>query len=128
MPNIADSICRKIGGILRWPALQAITLHCGTKSARIVPPFTLTDPYTQFLPKTQPYLNSMTRTPKSEHYNFTLPKYTLSQNIAGSCRLSYYFAEVQPFLILFSNNQHFYLAELYQSLTHCWKNPILIQC
>ena len=80
-----DSICRKVGKKLklRWPALHAIILHCGTKSAMIAPPNALTDSYTPFVPKTQPYLNSMTRTPKSKPYITTLPKNNLSWNIGG---------------------------------------------
>ena len=46
-------------------------------SARIAPPKTLTDPYTQLLPKVQSYLNSKTRTPNSKLFFDTLPNYTL---------------------------------------------------
>ena len=63
---------------LRRPALQAIIFHCGPKSAVIAPPNALTDLYTRFLPKAQPYLDSMTRTPKSKSYITTLPKNNLS--------------------------------------------------
>ena len=46
--------------------------------ARIAPPNTLTDLYTYVLPKTQSYLISMARTPKSIPYKITLTKYTQS--------------------------------------------------
>ena len=72
MPNIAESICRKVGEKFRRPILQAIILHCGTKKAQIAPPNTLTDLDTQFLPEAQPYLNSMTRTSKSKLFIITL--------------------------------------------------------
>ena len=48
------------------------------KSVRIAPPNTMTDSYTRFLPEAQPYLNSMTRTPKSKLFIIALPKHTLS--------------------------------------------------
>ena len=51
--------------------------HCGTKSARIARPNTLTDSYTRFLLKTQPFLTFVTRTPKCFSYIPTLPKYTV---------------------------------------------------
>ena len=41
----------------------------------VAPLNTLTDSYTQFLSKAQPYLNFVTRTPKSKPYFITLPKY-----------------------------------------------------
>ena len=64
-------------------SLHAIILQCGTKSVRIPPPNILTDSCTRFLPKTQPYLNSMIRTLKSKLFFITLPKYTLSHYIGG---------------------------------------------
>ena len=75
-PNKGNSIGTKVGKKLkhRRPALHAIILHCGTKSAMIAYPKLLTDIYTGFLPKAQPYLNSMTRTPKSKPCIITLPK------------------------------------------------------
>ena len=68
---------QKGGQEVETMALHAFIIHCGTKSARIAPPNTLTDPYIRFLPKSQPYLNFMTRTPKSKAYIITLPKYTV---------------------------------------------------
>ena len=65
----------KVGESLRRPAIQAFIIHCGTKSVRVAPPKTLTDSYTQFLSKAQPYVNFVTRTPKSKPYIVTLPKY-----------------------------------------------------
>ena len=64
--------------MLGQPALPAIIVHCGTKSARNALPNTLTDSYARFMPKTEPYLNSMNRTPKSISYIITLLKHTLS--------------------------------------------------
>ena len=79
-PNNGISICRMLGKKLklRRPALPAIILHCGKKSAVIAPPHALKDSYTRFLPKAQTYLNWMFRTPKSEPYITALPKNNLS--------------------------------------------------
>ena len=77
MPTNAECICKKVSKKLRRPALHDFILHCGTKSARIAPPNTLTDPYSRFLPETQLYLNFMTGTPNSKSYIITLPKYTV---------------------------------------------------
>ena len=74
MPYIAESKCKKAGEKLRRPTLHAIILHYGTKTARVAPPNTLTDLHTRFLPEAQPYLNSMTQTPKSKLFNITLLK------------------------------------------------------
>ena len=57
MPKHAESKCRKVGKNLIRPALHAVIIHCGKKSARMAPPNTLTDTYIRFLPKTQPYIN-----------------------------------------------------------------------
>ena len=83
MPNNTETIWKKVGEMLRRPALHAIILHCGTTSTRVAPPDTLTDSFTRFLEEAQPYLNSMTRTPKSKLFVIALPKYTLSQYIGG---------------------------------------------
>ena len=48
------------------------------KTVQIAPPNALTDSYTRCLPEVQPYLNSMTGTPKSELFIIALPKHTLS--------------------------------------------------
>ena len=58
------------------------------------------DSYTRFLPKTQPYLNSSTRTPKFVPYIITLRQNKLSQYIGVECTLSYHFAEVYAALLL----------------------------
>ena len=47
------------------------------KVAPMAPPDTLPDSYTRIFPEAQPYLNSMTRTPKSNLFSIALPKYTL---------------------------------------------------
>ena len=65
------------GRKLKRPVPHAFIIHCGKTSVRIAPPNTLTDSYTRFLPKTQPYLYLLTQTPKSKPYIITLPKYTL---------------------------------------------------
>ena len=68
----------------RWVKIEATgsTRYHNTlwkkKSVRIAPPDTLTDSYTRFLPEAQPYLNSMTRTPKSKLFIIALLKHTLS--------------------------------------------------
>ena len=77
MTNNANSIFRYVGQMLRRPALHASIIHCGTKSARIAPSNTLTDPYILFMPEAHPYLNFMTRTPNSKPYFITLPMYTV---------------------------------------------------
>ena len=46
-PNEAESRSKKVGEKLRRPGLHAIILQCGTKSAPIAPPDTLTNSYTQ---------------------------------------------------------------------------------
>ena len=63
---------------LRRPTLHSFILHCGTESALIARPNTLTDSYIRFLPEAQPYFNSMTRTPKSKLFIIALPKHTVS--------------------------------------------------
>ena len=77
MSNNDECICRKVGKRLRRPALHAFIIHCGTKSTWIAPPITLTDSYIRFLSKAQLYVNSLTQTPKSKPYFFTLPNYTV---------------------------------------------------
>ena len=68
---------QKVGQKMRPPGLHDFIIQCGTKSAQIAPPNTLTDTYVRFLPKGQPNLNFMSRTPKSKPYIITLPKYTV---------------------------------------------------
>ena len=74
MPSKADSIGRNVGEKLksRQPALPAVILHSGTQSARNALSNTLTDSYTRFSLKTQPYLKSITRTPKRKPCIITL--------------------------------------------------------
>ena len=71
------SVCRNVGEKLRRPILHAFIIYCVTKLVRIAPPNTLTDSYTEFLPRTQPYLNFKTRTPNSKPYIITLPKHAV---------------------------------------------------
>ena len=59
------------------PKVEAFKIHCGQQSGWIAPPKTLTNSYTRFLLQTQPYFNSLTRTPKYKLYIITLPKYTV---------------------------------------------------
>ena len=77
MSNNTESIYRKESEKLRRPDLHAFIIRCGTKSARIARPNTLTDSNNRFLLKTQSFLNFVTRTPKSISYNITLAKYTV---------------------------------------------------
>ena len=123
-PNLkaknANSACRKLGEKLRQPALEAIILHCGPKSAPVAPPNTLTDSYTLFLLKTQSYLSSKTRKPKSIPYNVILPKYTLTTLVE---KVRYIITAC--FLILLSYTQLFYIAELYPILTQGCGIPYL---
>ena len=83
MPDIVETKCTKVGEKLRRPALHEILLLCARKSDWMAPPDALTDSYTRFLPKAQPYLKSKTRTSKSTPYIIELPKYTLSYYIGG---------------------------------------------
>ena len=76
--NNAESICRRESEKLRRSALHAFIIRCVTKSARMASPSTLTDSYTRFLLKAQPFLNFVTQTPKSFSYIITFPKYTVS--------------------------------------------------
>ena len=114
MPNNAESICRKVGKKLRQPALHAFIVHCGTKSARIAPSNTLTDSYTRLLPKAQPYLNFMTRTPKCKQYNVTLAKYTV---------LILWYVVYAILLLCWSTPWFFYMVELYRTISPCWAMP-----
>ena len=124
MPNIANSTCRKVGERLRRPALHVIIIHCGTKSARIAPPSTLTDSYVWFLPKAQACLNSVTRAPKFIPCLITV--------VVGVCNLKtllkysmlHYIVESYPtFFTLLMYTLTPYITELYPILTHCWGIP-----
>ena len=120
MPNKDESRCRMVGGKLRRPALHATILLCGTKSVRIATPNTLTDSYTQLLPTTDPYLFFLTRTSKSKPSIITLLKFTVSVHwrVVYAILLSGW--STACFITLFSFTQHFYIAEPYPILTHCW--------
>ena len=118
-PNYADSVCRKVGEKLRRRALLAIIIHCWTKSARIAPLETLTDSYSWFLPRTQPYLNSVTRAPKS------IP-YTLLTEIGP---VFIHWRVVYDILLICWSTAYFIsFVELYPILTHCCVLPILFCC
>ena len=120
MPYNSDSLCRKAGKKLElWrPALHASILHCETKSAMIAPPNTVTDSYTRFSPREQPYLNSMTRTAKSKLY------YITDNNLSTHWWVVYAIfllcLKTACFITLLNYTQHFHIADLFPILTHCW--------
>ena len=118
MPNIAESICRKVGENLRRPTLHAIILTCGTKTARIAPPNTLNDLYTRLLPKAQPYLNSDTQIQTLYWYNPqvnpVLSHWCVAYAVLLFCR------STACFITLLSFTQHFHIAELYPILAPRW--------
>ena len=143
MPNKAESICRKLGEKLRRPVLDTCITPCGTKSARIARRNTLTDSYIRFLLKTQPFLTFVTRTPKSNSYIITFPKYTvlihwwivyanlllcwstpcfitlLSETSTKSHCWSIPNLNITPYLFTWLRKSQFqYIAELYPMLTH----------
>ena len=126
MPNKAESRCRMVGEKLRRRAPHATILHCGTKSARIATPNTLTDSYTQLLPTTDPYLIFMTRTSKSKPSIITLTKYTVSVHWRVVYAILLFCWSAACFITLFSFTQHLYIAEPNPILTHCWGIPYLI--
>ena len=68
---------RKHGRKIEATGFTRFIKPCGRKSARIAPPNTLTEAYTQLLPKAQPYLNFLTRKSKSKPHIITLLKYTV---------------------------------------------------
>ena len=129
MPNNADSVWRKVGEKLKRRALLAIIIHCRTKSARIAPLKTFTDSYSWFLPRAQPYLNSVTRAPKSIPYTFTSRSRSCLFTLKGSVRylinllkysLLYQFCWIIPnpnTLLRFY--QSYFVTELYLILVHC---------
>ena len=119
-PNEAESICRKLGEMLRRPALHAFIIHCGTNLAWIAPPNTLTDPYTCFLPKLWPYLTFMTPTSKSKPYIIKLPKYTVLINWWIVYAILILCWNTPCFITLWGFTQHFYIADPYPILKRCW--------
>ena len=126
MPHKAQSICRKVGKKLRRPALHAFKIHCGTESVRIAPPNTMTESYTRFLPKIQPYVIFSTRTPKSEQYSLTLPKYTVLKHWWVVYAIVLLCWSTRCFNTLFSYTQQFLFAEIYTVLTDQWGIHCLI--
>ena len=138
-PNNAECICRKVGKKLKRPALLAFIIHCGTKSARIVPSNSLKHSYTRFLPES--YLNFLTRTPKSKPYNITLPKYTVN-TLVGSLRYlitllstpsfitmlnetptkSHCWAILNPNTLL-NYTPSYYISKQFPNSIHCWALP-----
>ena len=85
----------------------------------IAPPKTLTDSYTRFLPKAQPYLNLVTRTPQSKAYITTLPKNNLSKHWWVVYAILLLCLITACFITLLSYTQYFYIADLCPILTHC---------
>ena len=111
MSNNAESICRKDSEKLRRSALHSFILHCGTKWARIARPNTLTDSYIRFLPEAQPYLNSMTRTPKSKLFFIALP---CPNTLVG---------RVCSLITLLKYSLFYYVVELYPTFLLCCAIP-----
>ena len=119
MPNNAETVCRKIGEKLRRLVLHAFIIHCGTKSVRIADPNTLTNSYTRFLPKPQPYLNFVTRADKSKPYIIILPKYTVLIHWRVVYAIFFFCWSTPCFITLLSYTRKLHIAELYPILTHC---------
>ena len=110
MPNNANSTCRKLGEKLRQPALHAIIIHCGTKSAWIAPVNKLTDLYTQFLPKKLNLISfQWLGHPNSYHTILHYRSIPCPNTFVDSVR---YFITA-CFISLLSYTQRFYIAELY---------------
>ena len=126
MPNNAERICRKLGEKLMRPAIHAVMIHWRTNSVRVASPSTLNDTYTQFLWKTQPYLNFVTRTPKSKPYNITLPKFMVLFYWWVVYVILLFCWSTPCFIQLLSYTQQFDNTELYAILTHCWGIPCVI--
>ena len=122
MPKNADKICRMVAKKLklRRPAPHAIILHCGTKSAKIATPNTLTVYYTRFFPTPQPYLNSLTRTPKSKPYIHISEKKSLFKHWWVVYAILLLCLITDCFITVLSQTQLFYIAELCPMLTFCW--------
>ena len=97
----------------------------GTKLARIQSPNTLADSYTRFLPKAQPNLMFITRTPKSKPYIITLPKYTVLIHRRVVYAILLLCWSTPCCITLLSYIQQFHIAELYLILTHGWAIPYL---
>ena len=120
MPNKTDSICTGMGEKLRRPALHAIKIYSRTKSTRIATPNTLTDFYTQFLPK-KPNLCSIFLLGHPNPYHTKL--YYRSVPCPNTLMDSVLFSMKACFIKLISHTQHFYIAELYPILPHYWGIP-----
>ena len=125
----ADTVCRNLGEMLklRWPALHAIKLYCGTKYARIAPPNKLTDSYTRCLAKAQPCLKiheSDTHIPTI--YYYITDVYPVLIHWWAVYAIVILFRSTACFITLLSYTQHFYIAELYPILTHCLGLPNFI--
>ena len=116
MSTNVDSLCRKVGERLKWPTLQAFIIPCGTKSARIGPPNTLTDSNLRFCRK----LNriSILRLGHSNPNHILLHHRSITcyNNLVGSLHYLITFMKYTLF---------YYIVELYPILTHCWGLPYL---
>ena len=114
MSNNAESICGKESEKLRWPALHAFIIRCGTKSAQMAHSSTLTGSYTRFLLKTQSFLKFLTRTPKTFTSIFTLSKYTV---------LIYWWIVYANLLLCWSTPCFITLLSATPTKSHCWAIP-----
>ena len=116
MPKNADKISRMVAKKLklRRPAPHAIILHCGTKSAVIATPNTLTDPYTRFFSNTatiSQFIDSDTQI--QTIYPHFRKKISL-QTLVGSVRY---------LITLFDYRLFYYSVEPNPTILHCWTMP-----
>ena len=127
MPNNVETICKKVGKKLRWPALHAIIIHCGTKSTRIAPLDTMTGPIHYVFagsPTLSQFEHSDTQTQTLyfciiEVYPVLIPWWV----VYAILKLCW---NTACFITLLRFTQLFYIAELYPILTHCWGITYLI--
>ena len=100
----------QLGEKLRRPALHAIIIPCGIKWARIAPPNTLTDSYTQFL------LEKFNRI-STQWLGQPNPYHTILHYRSIPC-LNTLLDNVCFFYSLLH-----YIVELYTKFLHCWAIP-----
>ena len=109
MSNIAESICRKVRYKLRRSALHDFIIHCGTNSVRIASPRTMTESYTQCLPKALPYLMFYDRDTQIQTIYSYITKVNRLNTLVGSLR---------NLITLLKYTLFCYIVELYPTITH----------
>ena len=125
MPNFAESISRNVGKKLRPPALHAIMIHCGTKSAQIA-----------LLKHWRTHTLDFFGSPTLTHFHDSdTQMQTIEENITETYPVLIHWLVVYAililcrstdwFIILLSCTQQFYNAELYPIIKHCWGKPYL---